>query len=186
MTILAIDDHLELRALGLAHADAWYAAVDANRAYLSAWVPTPARARSRAEAPAYMERCEIERRNGTGHFFGIWSAGTLIGEILLFGIRPEAPQGEVGYWLREDQQGQGIVTRAARAILAFGFNELGLERIELRCAVENQKSRAIAERLGFTREGTLRQAHRVGERNSDQALYALLASDWRENVEDET
>ena len=179
MTILAIDDTLDLRALGHAHTDAWYAAMDANREYLSAWVPTPARARSRAEAPAYMERCETERRNGTGHFFGIWRAGTLVGEILLFGIRPEAPQGEIGYWLCEDQQGQGIVTRAARALLAFAFDELGLERIELRCAVENQKSQAIAERLGFTREGTLRQAHRVGDRVSDQALYALLASDGR-------
>lgn len=178
MTTLKIDDKLELRALDHAHTAPWFAALDANREYLSAWVRTPARTPTPAEAPAYMERCENQRRNGTGYCFGIWQAGALVGEVLLFGIRPEDRQGEIGYWLAEDQQGKGIVTRACRALLAFGFVELGLNRVELRCATENHRSQAIAERLGFTREGTLRQAHWVGDRVSDQALYGLLASDW--------
>ena len=54
-----------------------------------------------------------------------------------------------------------------------------LNRVEIRAAPENRRSRAIPERLGFTEEGTLRQAERVGERYLDSAVYAMLAEDWK-------
>lgn len=178
MTHLRIDDSLELRALDHAHADSWYAALDANRDYLGPWIRTPARARSLEDAHAYMERCVNARLNETGHFFGIWQNEALIGEVLLFAIRREDRQGEVGYWLAEANQGQGIITRACRAILDFGFTDLGLHRLELRCGSENLRSQAVATRLGFTREGTLRQAFWMNERFHDQVVFSLLSSEW--------
>jgi ribosomal-protein-serine acetyltransferase len=54
-----------------------------------------------------------------------------------------------------------------------------LNRVEIRAAVANERSRAIPRRLGFTEEGVLRQAERVGDRFVDHVLYAMLAEDWQ-------
>ena len=59
------------------------------------------------------------------------------------------------------------------------FSVWDLNRVEIRAAPENLRSRAIPERLGFTEEGTLRQAERVGDRYLDNTVYAVLAEDWK-------
>jgi ribosomal-protein-serine acetyltransferase len=81
---------------------------------------------------------------------------------------------ELGYWIAAEVEGRGYVSRAARLVLAFAFGPAALHRIVLRCAVGNERSRSVAERLGFTQEGLLREAHRVGGRFLDQHLYAML------------
>jgi ribosomal-protein-serine acetyltransferase len=70
------------------------------------------------------------------------------------------------------------VTKACRVLLDYAFNDLKLNRVDIYCAAENAKSRAVAERLGFTHEGTLREAQWVRERFVDLAVYGILASEW--------
>ncbi len=70
------------------------------------------------------------------------------------------------------------MTRAAAALLRYLFEDRGLNRVEIHCEPENTKSRAVAERLGFRKEGLLRQAELVGGRFVDNALFALLREDW--------
>jgi ribosomal-protein-serine acetyltransferase len=65
-----------------------------------------------------------------------------------------------------------------RALVDHAFAGWGLNRVEIRAALENARSRAIPERLGFKKEGVLREAERLGERFVDHALYAVLASEW--------
>jgi ribosomal-protein-serine acetyltransferase len=75
------------------------------------------------------------------------------------------------------------MTAAVAALVNHAFDSLQLNRLEIRTAVENAPSRAVAERLGFRFEGTLRQAYRVtDERYSDDTVYSLLRSDPREAV----
>jgi ribosomal-protein-serine acetyltransferase len=89
-------------------------------------------------------------------------------------------QTEIGYWLAEECQGRGIMTACCRTLVDFVFREYGLHRVEIRAAVGNTKSRAIPERLGFTHEGTLREAEWVNDRFVDGAVYAVLEHDWPE------
>ena len=84
------------------------------------------------------------------------------------------------YWLAEDMQGRGIVTRTCRAILGYAFDELKINRMQIRIATGNRKSRAIPERLGLQFEGVQRQAELVNGEYYDLALYSMLASEWRE------
>lgn len=98
--------------------------------------------------------------------------GVLVGTI---GARIDSYAGiaVLGFWIDAGAEGKGLVTRAARAMIDHLRNDRGLRRIEIRTAVENDRSRAVAERLGFELEGTLRRAQIVGDTVHDVALYAL-------------
>jgi ribosomal-protein-serine acetyltransferase len=87
--------------------------------------------------------------------------------------------GEVGYWTRSDRAGRGYATEAGRAVVDFAFGEVGLYRLELRAGVENPASQRVAEKLGFAREGILRQGCPHGPTGYDCYLFGLLASDRR-------
>jgi len=92
-------------------------------------------------------------------------------------IEPPARVGVVGYWLAEEHEGRGLVTRAVSALIDHGFSELNLHRVEIRAATNNARSRAVPERLGFTQEGVLREADVVGDEYVDLVVYGLLATD---------
>ncbi len=107
----------------------------------------------------------------------------------MFGLKkhfniPQNRVGEIGYWLGDVFQGRGIMTQACRAMVAYGFSERGLNRIEIHCAPANVKSRAIPERLGFRIEGTLRQAEKLVDGYVDNVVYGLLASEYAEGDAD--
>jgi ribosomal-protein-serine acetyltransferase len=70
------------------------------------------------------------------------------------------------------------MTKACRFLVDYAFAELKLNRVEIRCATGNHKSRAIPERLGFKLEGTVRQAEWLYDHFVDHALYGMLASEW--------
>jgi ribosomal-protein-serine acetyltransferase len=86
---------------------------------------------------------------------------------------------EIGYWISAEYEGKGIVSRSCKALIEYAFDDLGFNRIEMKCAVENKKSRAIPERLGFTEEGVLREAEWLYDHFVDWAVYSMLAKDWK-------
>ncbi len=85
--------------------------------------------------------------------------------------------GHIGYWLGSEFQGKGIMTACVRELIKIGVEYFALKRFEIRCAVENKKSRAIPERLGFTNEGTLRKAEKVCDNWYDHVIYSKLAKE---------
>jgi len=88
--------------------------------------------------------------------------GTCVGSSGLHRIDWAARKFEIGYWIRTSYAGQGLMTEAVEAIAAFAAWELGANRIEIRCDTRNARSAKVAERLGFTLEGVLRNDS-VGE-----------------------
>jgi ribosomal-protein-serine acetyltransferase len=84
----------------------------------------------------------------------------------------------IGYWLGEGFQGNGIMTKVAKALTDYAFIELGLNKVEIRAAVENKKSRSIPERLGFKNEGCIRQAEWLYDHYVDHVVYGILADEW--------
>ena len=179
MKPLAIDGPRCLRPLDIQDAEAWFTVLEAHRDFLLPLIPTPGRIHTLDDAVAYMRRAEADHRSGTAYRFGLWQAGDLQGEVLLFSVRSADRCAELGYWLAEDAQGKGLMSWACREIVSFAFGELGLNRLELRTPTENARSQALARKLGFTREGTLRQAHRLNGRFPNYQIFGLLASEWR-------
>ena len=88
---------------------------------------------------------------------------------------------EIGYWLGASFQGKGLITKSCRTLIDYAFNELNLNRIEIRCGVENKKSRRIPEKLGFSEEGIVREAEWLHDHFIDLVIYGMLASEWHKN-----
>lgn len=103
--------------------------------------------------------------------------GDLIGKCMLFGYAKESKRAEIGFGLSRLHWGSGYVGEAGRALIEYGFNKLGLRRIEAEIDPENKSSAKVLERLGFTREGLLRQRWEINGIVSDSALYGLLVDD---------
>lgn len=93
-----------------------------------------------------------------------------------------AQTAELGYWIDADHEGRGAVSRAVAALLSRLFNECGVRRAEIRTGTENARSRAVAHRLGFAHEGTLRAASQVGSVRQDVAVYGLLSESWADGL----
>ncbi len=107
---------------------------------------------------------------------GVDQPERLLGSISL--IRMEAGYtAEIGYWTATWARGRGLTTRAVRTLARWAAEEFGLRRIELVVAVENEPSNAVAERAGFTREGTLREYREAKGVWRDHHIWSLLRSE---------
>lgn len=102
----------------------------------------------------------------------------LIGECSLFGFFEQCRRAEIGYALAADAWGHGYMHEALTAFIGFGFAELGLNRVEADIDPRNEGSARTLERLGFVKEGHLRERWIVAGEVSDSGLYGLLRADW--------
>jgi ribosomal-protein-serine acetyltransferase len=170
---IRVDDEVFLRLHEQRNAEALFRLVEENRAYLRGWLPWVDATTTAEDTRNFIRKMLLDLADGKQYGFDILFRGGLVGAI---GLRVEDPkEGEIGYWLSEKAQGQGIVSRATQALVRFSFAELGLNIVVIKCAKENGKSRAIPERLGFTLEATLREREMGGK---DQIVYSLLRSEW--------
>ena len=103
--------------------------------------------------------------------------GRFIGSVGFVNFDWPARKTEIGYWIAQDEQGKGIVTEACGRLIDLAFSEMQLNRIEIRCSALNLRSAAIPKRLGFMKEGHLRQVEIRNGRLHDFEIYGLLASD---------
>lgn len=103
----------------------------------------------------------------------------LIGGVTLFAIDRAQGRAEIGYALRSDQWGRGLAREALQLALTHAFDTLGLRRVEADIDPRNSASCGLAERMGFVREGVLRERWLVAGELQDSAMYGLLAHDWR-------
>ncbi len=115
---------------------------------------------------------------GSHYAFGVFLLnGELVGSCSLGLFHPQYHFANLGYWVHHAYRGQGIAVRAARLVARFGFEEVGLVRIEIVVAKENCASRRVGEKLGAHFEGILRNRLMIRERPVDAAMYSLLPED---------
>lgn len=108
----------------------------------------------------------------------IKATGQLIGTFAFVGVSDRDQVAELGYCLGKDWWNQAYTTEAGQAILAFGFNQVGFNRIQAVHVVRNPASGRVMEKLGMTLEGVIRQARLVKGQFVSINLYGLLAQDW--------
>lgn len=173
-----ISDRAQLRLLQPTDAEALFALVEANRAYLKQWLSWLNTTQTLADTRHFIRQTLARVQDRQGFAAAILYDGQIAGVAGLNGISWSDRQSSIGYWIAQNQQGQGLVTAACKAILHHAFIDLDLNRVAILCATENHRSRAIPQRLGFTHEGTLREAQWIYNRFVDHEVYALLRRDW--------
>jgi ribosomal-protein-alanine N-acetyltransferase len=129
------------------------------------WLDRNARGTAKGEHAQFA----IERR----------SDGVVVGTCTLYDLNAQCRRAEVGYALALSAWGKGYANEAVSAMLDWGFDELDLNRVEADIDPRNEPSARALERLGFTREGHLRERWIVAGEVSDSWMYGLLAREWR-------
>ena len=169
----------ELRPLEPSDASELFALTERNRGELARWLSWAQRGtlNDTVEHIERMRSAEAEAEQGAVDR-AIVVEGRIVGTVGLARIDWENRSTDIGYWLGQEHQGRGLMTSAVAVLVDHAFDSLRLNRAEIHTDVLNHRSRAVAERLGFRYEGTLRQAYRItDDRYSDDAVYAMLASD---------
>ena len=174
-----LSDELSLVLVEPRHAEALFRTVDENRAHLRQWLPWLDFTRTPEDSREFIRATQQQFGANDGFQTALVVRGEIAGMIGHIGIRWPHRTTAVGYWLAEKHQGRGYMTLACRAFIGHAFGELGLNRVEIRVATENHRSRAIPERLGFQLEGVVRDAEWLYDRFVDHAVYGLLARDWQ-------
>ncbi len=176
-----VDDEVELRPPTERDIDAIYAGVRESLPETLPWMAWCHPDYSRTESAEWVRLTEQAWANDTEYPFVIVerASGTLLGTTGLNALDRQNRWANLGYWLRTPATGRGAATRAATLTAGFGFNELGLDRIEILVATGNARSQRVAQRVGAVREGVLRRRLRVGETSHDAVVFSLVRDEWR-------
>ena len=166
-----------LRPIALDDVAVIFRAVDQNRGHLNPWLPWVAHTTSERDTHEFVVGALARERAGDAVTVVIEESGKFCGLVGLDPIDHVNRSTPVGYWICRDAQGRGFVSRAVAALAQYAFDELDLNRICLSAAVENERSRAVARRLGFSEEGILRESQRHSDRFVDLVSYSLLRDD---------
>jgi ribosomal-protein-serine acetyltransferase len=173
-----VDDHLALRLLTAQDAPRLAELVRENVARLEPWLPFAHAAYDEDAARTFIQASARQWAEGRGFQTGMLLDGRLVGMVGIHDVVWSERRFSIGYWVGQEAEGIGLVTRAVSAILDWAFGETAMERAEILAGVDNRRSRAVAERLGFRPEGTLRRARRGGYGFLDMAVYGLLREEW--------
>lgn len=178
MSPLPVDlgDGAILRRLTLDDLEELWAVVEHERERLGRWTPWLALTQTIEQERTWLGSVSANRRSLEG--CGVFVDGRYVGGV---GLMPD-PYGiaaEIGYWIDSEHEGRGLVTRAVGALIDIGFGEMGVNRIVIRSGVENLRSRAIPERLGFVFEGVERGGGRGTDGYHDLNVYSMLRDEWR-------
>ena len=154
-------------------------AVEGSRWHLERWLPWVPYNNAPEASVRYAEACVSDWDAGRAVRFAIRDRQSreLLGVVGLDSCVHLHRSCELGYWLRRDATGRGIMTESARACVDFAFSRMAVHRIRCAAATDNSASLRVIARLGFRFEGIARQAELVGARWLDHAIFARLSSD---------
>jgi len=178
---LRIDEQLGLHLARPELAVAIFEAVDENRAFLRQWLPWVDSTLSVEDTEAFVKASMKSNSDGSQLICFILENERLVGAISVVHFNREHSRCEIGYWLRADCQGRGILTRSAKVFIRYLFQRKHMNRLEIHIIPGNAKSQAAAQRLGFQSDGVLRKALRMYGSFHDLEVFSLLKADWEQD-----
>ncbi|RKS07111.1 RimJ/RimL family protein N-acetyltransferase [Nocardiopsis sp. Huas11] len=179
MFSLPLSDTADLRPLEVRHAEEFAAHMDRAREHIRPWVGSTFVSEDLDGARSTLRRYADRQAADGARLYGIWLDGVLVGGTLFAKFDVGAGTCEVGCWLEPSAEGRGLITRACRTLLDWAFVERGMHRAEWLCRADNERSAAVAARLGMTLEGVLREVWSYEGKRYDEQVWSVLASEWR-------
>ncbi len=167
-----------LRRMTLRDAPALAELVARSRDRLRPWMPWVDEGGGLADAVRFLREARAESEEGPVAWeCALEVSGQLEGMIGLSRVDWTHRSASLGFWVTAAVEGRGLVTGSAHRLVRLGFHRLGLERLELKAAADNVRSRNTAVRVGFREEGRLRRAALLHGERRDVIVYGLLPED---------
>lgn len=198
---LTIDKEISLRTLHPDDAGEFFMLVEQNRTRLRPWIDPGTLPGTARAARIFAIECFFNSLNNPmdaillhdhyfqelDHYFpplnppmemGIWVKGGLAGMVSMSRLQDSFSAAEFGYWISAQQEGKGMITRSVSALMDYAIQELKIKRFVIGCAVNNSRSRAVPERLGYRLHATQPNGEIVGEFVYDRAIYGIRSTAW--------
>lgn len=175
---LKVDDETKLCLPHPKQAEALFKLIDNQRDYLGRWLIWVDWTKGEENTRKFLKDSYQLNKGGQQLTTIIQHKGEYCGSVGFVKLDKLNHVGEIGYWLSEIHQGRGIMTKSCQRLIRYGFEELGLNRIVIRTAKGNLSSAEIPLRLGFTEEGTQRQAGCIRGVFHDLRVFSLLREEF--------
>ena len=176
--IIEIDEEIKLVQLKDKDTMDIFNTIDSQRDYLGQWLAFVASTKELSDTENFVKSIILAEEDQFEYVFTIRKANEFVGLIGFTNTDRNNQKTEIGYWLSEDYQRQGIMKKAVSYLCNFGFNTLKMNRIQIRCALGNLRSQNIPKKLGFTLEGVERQGELMSSGiYTDIQVYSKLKSD---------
>jgi len=180
MFSLRVDDELELTLQYENRVEEAFAVIMGNYEHIHEWSSWLTKDFALEKAREFCKLHVKNFENGEGDIgLRIIYQGKIAGATGFHEINRKDKSAEIGYWLAKEYTGKGLVTKSVARLLEYGFEELKLNRIVIKCVPENLKSRRIPEKLGFVQEGIEREGGWLHTRFVDHIVYSMLIKEWR-------
>ena len=155
--------------------------VEKSRKYLAEWLPWVQGTKKVEDVRDFIRMVNKSDCLKRDLVLEIWHKENFAGIISFKEIDEANKKTEIGYWLTEKYSGRGIMSRSCNALIKYGFEELKLNKIQIKCGVDNTRSCNIPKQLGFTFEGIERNGEYINHRYIDLKIYSLLRKEWLKN-----
>lgn len=157
-----------------------FSIINRQREYIGRWLPFVQYTKKVEDTKKFVASMLDGPDKHTSKVYSIMIAEELIGLISFKDISQVNKSTEIGYWISEDYQGQGIMTNAVRRLCAIAFDEWELNRIVIKCAEENIPSKRIPQKIGFRYEGTERESIlMIDGQFANLEVFSLLKKDHK-------
>ncbi len=170
--------HLQFRFFEPGDAEELFEMIAGNRQHLRQWLYWVDGIKDIGSVKAYLQLVQHYLDEQKGVAYAILHEGRIIGQIDIHHFNREISSAQIGYWITKGYEGKGLMKQACRWMLEKGFTEYNLNRIEINFVKENLRSAYLGQSLGFTYEGTLRQAYKLHGQLWDLTVMSLLKQEW--------
>ena len=168
-----VTDSIVLRLLQEHHATEMFAVIEQNREHLRQWLSWLDGTTEVEHSRKFIKQCLDDYLTSAAFICGIWHRNVFCGVVGHNSIDWENRCANLGYWLAKDHEGLGIITRCCQIFIDHAFQDYGLNRVEIHVATANEKSQAIAYRLGFKPSGILENAEWMYDHFVDHTINVL-------------
>jgi len=177
--MLQVDEKISLERLHMKHAFQIFQAIDQNREFLSPWLPFVQDTLSQDDTESFIQAITKDSNAGRDEVFVIWYNNYFAGLVSFKDTDRLNMKTEIGYWQIKSMCGKGIMTRSVKKLCHYAFEQMNMNRIQIKCAIGNTSSTAIPKRLGFVYEGIERdgEKHQLGF--LDLQVFSLLKNDFK-------
>ena len=172
--------HADLRLLAphADHARELFSLIQNNLSHLQQWLSWPALMKTPLDVAIFLNTAARHNRAGTALILLLQCQGKICGVLSYNDFQAHDCSANIGYWLDAAHQGHGIISTALPVLMRHGFQDLGLKQVFIRVAEGNDKSAAVAKRLGFEWIDTAHAAELINQQSVDHQVYVMRKEDW--------